>query len=217
MAPVVVLIRHAQALHNIDNKFPSTSCVSTHDWSIFDPKLTDHGVEQCKTLASQLEADFPHAIDGCRIVVSPLSRTLQTVNHSLGWLVDRGVPVEARAEWQEDTANPCDIGAERSQLETDWPDYDFTQLDPVYPQKTGLYGPEEETIRKRAAVARQWLSEQSDKCIIVVTHSGFLKRVVPGPRYRNVEYRTYRIERADSGAVDLVEQPEQSKDIPARA
>ncbi|TGJ80202.1 hypothetical protein E0Z10_g8567 [Xylaria hypoxylon] len=187
-----------------------------HDWSIFDPELTERGIRQCETLADLLEANFPHAIEGCRIVVSPLTRTLQTVQYSLKWLLGRGVPVEVRAEWQEDTANPCDVGAERSALEKAWPSYDFSQLDPVYPQKTGLYGPEEETIRKRAAVVRRWLSEQSDECIIVVTHSGFLDRVVHGPRYRNVEYRSYEIERDDSGNVELIELAEQSKDIPAR-
>ncbi|KAI0818211.1 histidine phosphatase superfamily [Xylaria sp. FL0064] len=205
MAPVVILIRHAQALHNVYN-----------DWSIFDPKLTDLGITQCKTLAAQLEADFPYGTDGCRIIVSPLSRTLQTVQYSLGWLLERGVPVVARAEWQEDTANPCDVGAERSELEKAWPNFDFSQLDPIYPQKTGLYGPEEETIQKRAAFARQWLSEQPDKCIVVVTHSGFLDRVVQGPRFRNVEYRTYNIKRNDSGEVELVELQEHSKDIPSR-
>ncbi|KAI0107541.1 histidine phosphatase superfamily [Nemania sp. FL0031] len=205
MAPIVILIRHAQALHNVQN-----------DWSIFDPKLTEKGIEQCKTLAVQLEACFPYSTEGCRIIVSPLSRTLQTVQHSLGWLLEQGVPVVARAEWQEDTANPCDVGAERSELEKAWPTYDFSQLDPVYPQKTGLYGPSEETIRERAAVVRQWLSEQPDKVIIVVTHSGFLNRVVQGPRYRNVEYRAYNIEKSDAGEVTLVELPEMSKEIPVR-
>ncbi|KAJ3552852.1 hypothetical protein NPX13_g11018 [Xylaria arbuscula] len=140
----------------------------------------------------------------------------KTVQHSLGWLLDRGVPVEARAEWQEDTANPCDVGAERTELEKVWPNFDFSQLDSIYPQKTGLYGPGEETIRKRAEVARQWLSEQTDKCIVVVTHSGFLNRVVEGPRFRNTEYRTYQVERNESGQVALVEMKELSKDIPAR-
>ncbi|KAI1172823.1 histidine phosphatase superfamily [Nemania sp. FL0916] len=192
MAPVVVLIRHGEALH-------------THDWSLFDPKLTDEGVDQCKGLADDLKANFPCSIDGCRIVVSPLTRALETVQHSLGWLVDRGVPVQAYAEWQEDTTNPCDVGAERSELEKAWPTYDFSTLDAVYPQKTGIYGPHEDTIRKRAALARQWLSEQTDKCIIVVTHSGFLNRVVSGPRYKNVEYRTYEIKENDIRGVELVE------------
>jgi broad specificity phosphatase PhoE len=79
-----------------------------------------------------------------------------------------------------------------------------------------LYGPSEECIQQRAAFARRWLSEQPDKCIIVVTHSGFLKRLVREPRYRNVEYRAYKIEANGSGEVDLRQLPELSKDIPAR-
>jgi broad specificity phosphatase PhoE len=79
-----------------------------------------------------------------------------------------------------------------------------------------LYGPSEECIQKRAAFARQWLSEQPDKCIIVVTHSGFLKRVTRAPRYRNVEYRAYKIEGKDSGEVELTELTELSKEIPSR-
>jgi broad specificity phosphatase PhoE len=71
-----------------------------HDWSLFDPKLTDKGIGQCKSLAGQLEASFPYAKDECRIVVSPLTRTLETVHHSLGWLLEQGVRVDARAEWQ---------------------------------------------------------------------------------------------------------------------
>jgi broad specificity phosphatase PhoE len=62
--------------------------------------LTQKGIEQCRTLASQLEASFPYNKDDCRIIVSPLSRTLQTVEHSLGWLLESGVPVDVRAEWQ---------------------------------------------------------------------------------------------------------------------
>lgn len=34
------------------------------------------------------------------IVSSPLRRTLQTAMYGLSWLVQRGVPVVARAEWQ---------------------------------------------------------------------------------------------------------------------
>ena len=65
-------------------------------------------------------------------------------------------------------------------------------------------------------MARQWLSEQPDECIVVVTHSGFLNRLVEGPRFRNTEYRTYQVEKNDLGEVALVEVKELSKEIPAR-
>lgn len=52
--------------------------------------------ETCRR--SQDEVSFLR--DECRIVASPLKRTLQTVQHGLEWLRDCHVPVEVRAEWQ---------------------------------------------------------------------------------------------------------------------
>ncbi|KAI1409755.1 phosphoglycerate mutase-like protein [Hypoxylon sp. FL1857] len=180
MAPIVILIRHGEALH-------------THEWELPDPSLTEKGVEQSKALAAELEPKFSFAPEECRIVVSPLRRTLQTVKYGLQWLRDRGVPTEVRAEWQETTDNPCDVGDEPSKVKDEWPDLDFSTLDPVYPQKTGLYENSEEAFQRRASFAKNWLSQRPEKCIIVVTHSGFLKRVVKGPKFRNLEYRVYEL------------------------
>ncbi|KAI1504450.1 histidine phosphatase superfamily [Biscogniauxia marginata] len=199
MAPLIILIRHAQALHNIDD-----------DWELHDPGLTKKGIEQCQVLATELERKFPFAADECRIVVSPLTRTLQTVHYALPWLRDQGVPVEVRAEWQESTNNPCDIGTGPTSIKKDWPDFDFSQLDPIYPQKVGLYGASEEALLKRASIARRWLSGRPEKCIVVVTHSGFLKRVVKGARFRNVEYRTYEaVDNNLTGDIELKELAEE--------
>ncbi|KAH9909362.1 phosphoglycerate mutase-like protein [Xylariomycetidae sp. FL2044] len=195
MAPVVILIRHAQALHNVDD-----------DWQIPDPVLTEKGIEQCKALSKKLQSEFRFTSDDCRIVASPLTRTLQTVQHGLNWLQEQKVPVEVRAEWQETTANPCDVGVETPILQQDWPEFDFSLVDPVYPQKTGLYSDSEEAFRERGKIAKQWLFDRQEKCIIVVTHSGFLRRLVVGPKYRNVEYRTYTLRRdEETGELDLQE------------
>ncbi|KAL7628697.1 hypothetical protein AAE478_000212 [Parahypoxylon ruwenzoriense] len=163
MAPIVFLIRHGEALH-----------------------------KQCRALAAELEPTFPFTRDDCRIVVSPLRRTLQTAYHGLAWLRAREVAAEVRAEWQETTDNPCDIGGEPSTIKSEWPDLDFSTLDPIYPQKTGMYENSEDAFRKRAAFAKRWLFERPEKCIVVVTHSGFLRRVVEGPKFRHAECRVYR-------------------------
>lgn len=181
MAPVIILIRHAEALHNIAD-----------EWELPDPVLTEKGIEQCKALAAKLESSFNFAPNACRIIVSPLRRTLQTVQYGLQWLRDRGVPTEVRAEWQETTDKPCDIGDHPTTIKGEWPDFDFSTLDPVYPQKTGMYENSEDAFQKRASFAKQWLFERPEECIVVVTHSGFLKRVIKGPKYQNVEYRTYK-------------------------
>ncbi|OTB02110.1 hypothetical protein M426DRAFT_322937 [Hypoxylon sp. CI-4A] len=182
MAPIIILIRHGEALHNLND-----------DWELPDPVLTDKGIEECKALAAKLEPEFLFTPDECRIVVSPLTRTLQTVQYSLKWLQDRGVPTEVRAEWQETTDNPCDIGGEPSTIINEWPGLDFSTLDPVYPQKIGLYENSEDAFQKRASFAKRWLFKRPEKCIVVVTHSGFLKRVVKGPKFLNLEYRIYEL------------------------
>ncbi|KAI1097994.1 phosphoglycerate mutase-like protein [Jackrogersella minutella] len=193
MAPIVILIRHGEALHNI-----------TDEWALPDPSLTEKGIDQCKALPAKLEPNFPFTKDECRIVVSPLRRTLQTAQHSLQWLRDRGVPTEVRAEWQETTNYPCDIGDDPSIIKDEWPDLDFSNLDPIYPQKIGLYENSEDAFQRRASFARDWLSKRPEKCIVVVTHSGFLKRLVKGSKYQNLEYRTYELVE-DSGGFKLNE------------
>jgi broad specificity phosphatase PhoE len=90
-------------------------------------------------------------------------------------------------------------------VKKDWPDVDFSHLDPVYPQKTGIYEASEEAFQSRAALANRWLLERPEKCVVVVTHSGFLKRIVGGPKFQNVEYRTYRFAEDDSGELKLRE------------
>ncbi|KAI1083319.1 phosphoglycerate mutase-like protein [Whalleya microplaca] len=187
MAPVIILIRHGEAVHNLDD-----------NWQLPDPGLTEKGFEQCRNLAAELEPKFTFAPEECLVVISPLKRTLQTAHHSLQWLLSKGAPTVVRAEWQETTDNPCDIGRELSTIKREWPGFDFSDLDPVYPQKTGLYANSEKTFQERATFAKQWLSKRTQKCIIVVTHSGFLKRLLHGTKFQNMEYKTYEMVNDDS-------------------
>jgi broad specificity phosphatase PhoE len=65
-----------------------------------DPLLSDLGLKQSEELHQTLQNDLPLAQEIELIVVSPMRRTLQTAQFALKWLIDRGVPVLARAEWQ---------------------------------------------------------------------------------------------------------------------
>ncbi|KAK6205868.1 hypothetical protein LQW54_008163 [Pestalotiopsis sp. IQ-011] len=187
MPPRVILIRHGQALHN--------------------PALTPKGEAQCKQLALDIQTKYDFPKEETLVVVSPLRRTLQSYHHGLSWLAEQGIRVELRAEWQtkktdaagrpsgnlqETTANPCDVGSEIEVISKEWPQLDFSQLDPVYPAKTGLYDAAQESLLHRARVAREWLFHRPEKYVIVMTHSGFIRRVVPNCRkYANAEYRLY--------------------------
>lgn len=94
-------------------------------------------------------------------------------------------------------------------MSAEWPNLDFSTLDPLYPAKTGFFGASEEAILNRALFARQWLYQRPEKYIIVMTHSGFIRRVVPGKKkYANVEYRVYEFAEEVEGPsrrYDLVE------------
>jgi broad specificity phosphatase PhoE len=90
MAPTIILIRHAQARHNL-----------TGDHSIHDPALTEEGLEQCVALRTSLRNRFCHVEpEHVAIITSPMRRTLQTTQLGLDWLIDKGVKVEADASWQ---------------------------------------------------------------------------------------------------------------------
>jgi hypothetical protein len=89
MPPTLLLIRHAQALHNVAN-----------DWSLHDPPLSTLGEEQCAELQQALkQGKLADKVE--LIVVSAQRRTLQTAKLALTWLFeDKKIPVLPDAGWQ---------------------------------------------------------------------------------------------------------------------
>lgn len=100
MPPTIILIRHAQALHNVNK-----------DYSIPDPPLSELGVSQCSKLRTRLREQVAqgHFDRPELIVTSPMRRTLQTTTLALDWLIDGSdgngkVPVIPSADWQGEFA-----------------------------------------------------------------------------------------------------------------
>ena len=73
---------------------------SLQDYEISDPHLSELGISQGQELRSHLGQTLPLAQEVGLVVASPMRRTLQTVELALGWLMERGIPVQLRAEWQ---------------------------------------------------------------------------------------------------------------------
>ena len=89
MPPTLLLIRHAQALHNVAS-----------DWSIHDPPLSELGERQCAELQESLKKE-KISEDVELIVVSAMRRTLQTASLGLKWLIEeKGIKVLPDARWQ---------------------------------------------------------------------------------------------------------------------
>jgi len=76
-------------------------------------------------------------------------------------------------------------------MEKEWPQFDWSAVDPTYPSKTGLYTFSKEALTQRGIEARKWLRNRSEKVIAVVSHSGFLRVGVSYRQYENADFRIF--------------------------
>ncbi|KAI1866749.1 uncharacterized protein JN550_007602 [Neoarthrinium moseri] len=184
MPPTLILIRHAQALHNVER-------------NIHDPDLSELGFNQLKALRENL-MQHPVAQDAGLIVTSPMRRTIQTSLGSLDWLIKKGIKIEADASWQENSAKPCDTGTPAPALGAEFPGVDLSTLNPVYPDKItpagAHYAYNKKALLARGQAALKKLYSRPEKVIVVVSHSGFLRLCVTGCWYFNSDYRIFEFE-----------------------
>lgn len=190
MPPTLLLIRHAQALHNIAD-----------DWSLHDPQLSELGIQQSKELQESLKgSDIGNKVE--LIVVSPMRRTLQTASIGLEWLIkEKGIKVLPDAGWQENSDTPCDTGSPLDTLAQEFPDFDFSVVDPLFPDKTTNLSSNPYAFTAKALLARgqaclQALYSRPEKVIAVVSHSGFLRVGVANRRFFNADWRVFDYDEA---------------------
>jgi broad specificity phosphatase PhoE len=184
MPPTLILVRHAQALHNVAG-----------DWSFQDPKLSELGEEQSRELHESLKASkIGNEVE--LIVVSAMRRTLQTATIGLDWLIKKGIKVMPDANWQENADKPCDTGSPIGVMEKEFPDYDFSTVDPTYPDKTTNLSQNPYAFTQKAILARgqtclKALYERPEQVIAVVSHSGFLRTAVCNRMFFNADWRVF--------------------------
>ena len=130
------------------------------------------------------------------IVVSPMRRTLETMTIGLDWLIKKGVPVHPDANWHENADKPCDTGNTMDVISKEYPQYDFSGVDPLYPDKTSNLETNPYAFTERAIVARgqtclKDLYSRPEKVIAVVSHSGFLRTAVCNRQFFNADWRVF--------------------------
>lgn len=161
MTKRIILIRHAQGYHNLDQSF-----------HLFDPVLTPTGHQQTEGTKKQLEQiQFDH------ILVSPLKRTLQTATMLFGSKKMKSVELI-----REHIENPCDLRESTDKLTRMFPHVDFSDLklnDPFRFSKTSRNScdyhhetPQEVQVRCKEAI--EYLRKLSGHTIAVVCHYGFI-------------------------------------------
>ncbi|ROW07591.1 hypothetical protein VPNG_06806 [Cytospora leucostoma] len=197
MPPTVILIRHAQALHNVDNeKLQPKLTPKPQDYTIPDPELSEFGRNQCAELGRSIREKLPRDLDVGLILCSAMRRTCETATLALGdWAAEKGIPIQAHAGWQENSAKPCDTGSPIAGVAAEFPNIDFSHVDPAYPDKTSPAGERYKYVRAnllgRAQMVLGDLYHRPEKAIIVVSHSGFMRQCVTGDWFFNADYRIY--------------------------
>lgn len=200
MPPTLILIRHAEALHN-----------KTKDHSLRDPGLSALGIQQCAALRNSLKGELSKLPEVGLIVVSPMQRTLQTASSVLDWLIADGVKVVADADWQEVFDKPCDTGSPISEIKAQYPSFDFSTVDPIYPDKSSpkgkRYAQDRSAVLNRAQFALRKLYDRPEELIIVVSHSAFMRLAVTGAQFANADYRIFdfKMRENEDDAFSLIE------------
>lgn len=168
MAPVIHMVRHAQGLHNLGH----------HNSIIRDPDLTELGEQQCRDLQER----FPHHGKVTHLVASPLRRTINTCLLSFAPVANTGKKIVVIPDAQEISAQTCDIGLDREDLEAEFrEEIDASLLFPGWNDKSpsSKYAPTASKLDQRTLQVRLWLQNLvreagDDACIVLVAHAGIL-------------------------------------------
>ncbi|KAI1176927.1 phosphoglycerate mutase-like protein [Nemania sp. FL0916] len=173
MGPIIEIVRHAEALHNVG--------ICGHR----DSDLTDKGRDQCE----RLREEYPHMTDIKYVVASPLVRALDTA--LTGFVMAYKSPVSKVVllpELQELSTSVTDIGRPLSILKNTYGEFiDTEHLNDdehwYWKSLETPFFPTLEKVEERARVARVFIRQQAQNLsdgdrLVVVTHGGFAHHLV---------------------------------------
>lgn len=146
---------------------------------LYDPDVSDKGVLQLEELRSQCVRDkLSEQVE--LAVYSPLTRAIRTM---VAAFADDDVPKLVSADCIEIMDTTGDVGTAPQELAKEFPDLDFSSLEDAwwyYDEKRGPRVAVDEPIsrlNKRIVSFTELLNSRPEKCIAVVSHSQFIKRI----------------------------------------
>ncbi|XP_024532652.1 phosphoglycerate mutase-like protein [Selaginella moellendorffii] len=198
---IIHLVRHAQGYHNVAGE---VDIASYNDYALLDASLTPNGWNQVARLRKHVvDTGLGNGIE--LVVVSPLTRTLQTAVGVFGGgefvdgeiappLMVNGVgksphpavssarcpPFLALELCREHTGvHPCDKRNPISRYKLEFPGVDFSEIETDEDEwwNADIREPDED-LCQRGLEFLKWLLRRDEKEIAVVSHSGFLTHMV---------------------------------------
>ena len=160
----IYLIRHGEATHNVAPK----------PWGaeLIDARLTETGVQQAASLVTRV-VDLPIEV----VIVSPLTRALETATHGMQPLIERSIPFVIAEECREQYGkNLPDQRRAVSAVAAEFPLVDWTPMQ-QQPDADTLFTADREPLDALTLRADRFLDlcmARPEQHIAVVTHSSFL-------------------------------------------
>lgn len=213
---ILHFVRHAEGTHNVNSDYRNPSNI--------DAKLTERGLQQCRVLASKIDACARYdgerdraSFDGAAVhpslknvqsvVVSPMTRTLQTARNSFpDFYASDVVPFLACEDWRETCNYLCDKRRTVDLLRTEFRGVDFRRVreeDPLWAKYEALFGPhdgdhtshresdDDRGLEARARRAWRFLADRPETNLVVVSHQAFMRHVF-NPDFSEVSRRVVR-------------------------
>jgi len=180
----IYFIRHAQSAFN------AVYDPEADDPMLFDARLSPFGERQARAVRQRAQQ-----LDIERVIVSPLTRTLQTA----GILFEAKFPLEVSAEVREQLSNSCDVGSSPEALAQEHPHLDFGHLETCWwhnKQKDhrGISVEPHNVLQERAdrfiALIRQSLTHP----VAIVSHGNFINAVT-GTQAENCQIVEFDLDR----------------------
>ncbi|CAA7031074.1 unnamed protein product [Microthlaspi erraticum] len=178
---IIHLLRHGQALHNVEAENDRNALLSPH---LFDAPLTDYGHQQVENLRERV------ALNGLLkrvelVVTSPLLRTMQTAvgvfgNENEQPNMSSSPPILAlEVARDRNGVRPPDMRRNVSEYQALFPDIDFSQIES---EEDNLWRPDvresEEEISARGLEFMKWLWKRPEKEVAVVSHGIVLQHML---------------------------------------
>jgi glucosyl-3-phosphoglycerate phosphatase len=179
----VYFIRHGQS------EFNAAFDPAVGDPLIFDARLSPLGRRQALEAREQVAA-----LGIERVIVSPLSRAIETALH----VFHAGPTIEVDPRPRELLSNSCDVGRSPAELARSFPQLSFDHIGENWWHQgtTNENGVAHEPMRifyQRVSEFRDWLVAQSSQTIAVVGHGNLFKAMI-GRTLENCEIHTFEFQ-----------------------
>mmetsp|Transcript_20077 Transcript_20077/g.27977 ORF Transcript_20077/g.27977 Transcript_20077/m.27977 type:complete len:259 (-) Transcript_20077:182-958(-) len=195
----ILLIRHGQTEMNAFLTKTPYGSSRFRDPGFYDTVLTREGIGQARSLNQDLRRTLSKD-DVDLIMISPLTRTLQTARHVFDGF--DSVPRLVVPQIREKLWLSSDVGSHPSRLSEMFPDIDFKHLDDFWwyqgdrhlppPESWQVVHEEPDTkFVERLEKFREILRDRPEKNIAIVAHWGVLNSMT-GLDFRNCEAKRIR-------------------------